>query len=561
MAVTDTPLQRRYVWVAGRQIHYRTAGHGPPVVMLHPSPLSSAAVLPMAQTLAEHFTVVALDTPGYGQSDPLPDPGKTLQDYAHFLALTLDALGLERVCLYGAATGAQLAVAFGLQYPQRAAQVVMDAAGHVDDEECARILEDYFPDIAPASDGSHLPRIWQASRDLAVFFPWSQRCRATRLPIDVPQPGLIQHTVQGYLDAGSDYARAYRAAFLHERAAPVQALAVPTVITRWESSIVLGMTDALLAHELPANVVALPLAAGMPARLAGVSTFLRQHYRGEPASLAEPPAPAAALARGFTGVAGRQLHSYRRPGRGRPLLLVHDCDSSAAVLADVAGSWPAGRPLQIVDLPGHGVSDGLLPVESAAPADYAAALLEYLDMPHDADAEVLGVGGGAAVAVELLHQRPAAFAGVGVVQPLLLTGAERDTFRTHFTPDVQPRWDGSHLVTAWQMLRDQALFWPWFQRKASAIREQEPGPELDPVYLQRRLVALMQCAARYQQAFAGAFEYPLLDRLAALDQPVLRAGLAGHPLSARLEGPMVQLTPARRDWGMLLEPALAAARQ
>jgi pimeloyl-ACP methyl ester carboxylesterase len=561
MAGTDKPLERGYVWVAGRQIHYRTAGHGPPVVMLHPSPLSSAAVLPMARTLAEHFTVVALDTPGYGQSDPLPEAGRDLRDYAHFLALTLDALGLERVCLYGAATGAQLAVAFALQYPQRAAQVVMDAAGHVDEEECDRILEDYFPAIAPASDGSHLPRIWQASRDLAVFFPWSERRRATRLSVDVPQPAVVQQTVQGYLDAGSDYARAYRAAFLHERAAPVQALTVPTVVTRWENSIVLGMTDALLAHELPANVAALPLAGGMPARLAGVSTFLREHYRGAPASLATPPAPTNGLARGFTGTAGRQLHGYRRPGRGRPLLLVHDCDGSAAVLADVAGNWPAGRPLQVVDLPGHGVSDALLPVELAAPADYATCLLEQLDILQGSGVDVLGVGGGAAVAAELVHQRPAAFATLGIVQPLLLTAAERDEFRTHFTPDVQPRWDGSHLVTAWQMLRDQALFWPWFQRTASAIREQEPGPELDPAYLQRRLVALMQCAARYRQAFAGALDYPLLDRLAAVDQPVLRAGLRAHPLSARLQGPMVQLTPARRDWGMLLETALAAARE
>mgnify|MGYP001544958043 CR=1 FL=1 len=109
--MTEVVLKRGYLSVAGRQVHYRSAGHGPPVVMLHPSPLSSAAVLPMANALAEHFTVVALDTPGYGRSDPMPDRGETLRDYAVYLAATLDALGLQRVCLYGAATGAQLAVA------------------------------------------------------------------------------------------------------------------------------------------------------------------------------------------------------------------------------------------------------------------------------------------------------------------------------------------------------------------------------------------------------------------------------------------------------------------
>ena len=66
-------MQRAFLTIGDRQLHYRVAGDGPPVVMLHPSPMSSAALLPMATALAAHFRVYAFDTPGYGLSDPLPD--------------------------------------------------------------------------------------------------------------------------------------------------------------------------------------------------------------------------------------------------------------------------------------------------------------------------------------------------------------------------------------------------------------------------------------------------------------------------------------------------------
>jgi tRNA (guanine-N1)-methyltransferase len=50
----------------------RIVGSGPPVLLLHPSPQSGAFSLPMARRLAPDFTAIALDTPGYGLSDPLP---------------------------------------------------------------------------------------------------------------------------------------------------------------------------------------------------------------------------------------------------------------------------------------------------------------------------------------------------------------------------------------------------------------------------------------------------------------------------------------------------------
>ena len=65
-------IKKYYLTVNKRRVHYRRAGDGPPLVILHASPVSSEVFesvhFPIWQ---KHFTVIAIDTPGQGLSDPL----------------------------------------------------------------------------------------------------------------------------------------------------------------------------------------------------------------------------------------------------------------------------------------------------------------------------------------------------------------------------------------------------------------------------------------------------------------------------------------------------------
>ena len=67
-------ITRHFVRAGGREVHYRRAGSGPPFVLFHVSPQSSAFVLPHLLPLADRYTLIGLDTPGYGESDPLRTP-------------------------------------------------------------------------------------------------------------------------------------------------------------------------------------------------------------------------------------------------------------------------------------------------------------------------------------------------------------------------------------------------------------------------------------------------------------------------------------------------------
>jgi len=266
-AYVDTPLAGGTI-----QTHYRTAGEGRPLVLLHPSPLSSAFMTPVIDTARDLYRVIAPDTPGYGASDPLPEPGEDLAPYCDWLEAALDALGLERVLLYGSATGAQIAIEFACRRPARLEGLVLENAVHFEDDEREHILANYFPSLAPRADGAHLLEAWRMADALFRGFPWFEA------PMDGPAPpvGLVHATALGYLEAGEDYARAYRAAFRNERAERLARVPVRTAVMRWAGSVLKAQADRLDAFDWPAHITMHPSGPTAEARFAALREVFGQ---------------------------------------------------------------------------------------------------------------------------------------------------------------------------------------------------------------------------------------------------------------------------------------------
>lgn len=103
-------------------IHLRLGGSGPPVVLLHGYPQTHAMWHAVAPKLAESFTVVCPDLPGYGDSEKPP----STEDHAAYskrgMAATLlhavRALGFESFRLAGHDRGARVAYRMALDHPQ-----------------------------------------------------------------------------------------------------------------------------------------------------------------------------------------------------------------------------------------------------------------------------------------------------------------------------------------------------------------------------------------------------------------------------------------------------------
>jgi len=106
------------VTVEGSRIHYRDAGDGQPVVLLHGGIIDAASVSwpPVIDRLAPDYRVLAPDLLGYGESDLPPGP-YSIPRHASVVAAVIDELELESVTLVGLSLGGAVAMQVALDRP------------------------------------------------------------------------------------------------------------------------------------------------------------------------------------------------------------------------------------------------------------------------------------------------------------------------------------------------------------------------------------------------------------------------------------------------------------
>ena len=113
--------------VSGARINVRYGGSGPALLLLHGNPLTHVMWHKIAPRLAEHFTVVAADLRGYGDSSK-PDGGEDHIGYS-FRAMAQDqvevmtALGFEAFDVCGHDRGGRVAHRMALDHSRRVRKV------------------------------------------------------------------------------------------------------------------------------------------------------------------------------------------------------------------------------------------------------------------------------------------------------------------------------------------------------------------------------------------------------------------------------------------------------
>jgi pimeloyl-ACP methyl ester carboxylesterase len=123
MALTAHQLE-----LHGHQVSYRRAGDGPALLLLHGITDSSATWEGVAPSLAEHFTLIAPDLLGHGES-ATPRGDYSLGAHASGVRDILTALGIERVTVVGHSLGGGIAMQFAYQFPERTERLVLVSSG------------------------------------------------------------------------------------------------------------------------------------------------------------------------------------------------------------------------------------------------------------------------------------------------------------------------------------------------------------------------------------------------------------------------------------------------
>lgn len=154
--------ERGYFHAPSGQIHYRVAGlGGRPLILLHQSPLSGAQFEAVLPRLADRgFHAVALDMPGFGMSDAVPEP-LTLEAYAGCVPAALGHFGWSRCGLLGHHTGAVVGAIHAVERPETVEALVLNGFPLLSEAERAHFATFYFGPKQIEPDGSHLLRAWQ----------------------------------------------------------------------------------------------------------------------------------------------------------------------------------------------------------------------------------------------------------------------------------------------------------------------------------------------------------------------------------------------------------------
>jgi pimeloyl-ACP methyl ester carboxylesterase len=102
-----------------------TAGTGPPVLMAHGLGATKASFLPTVAALAGSHTCIAMDLPGFGDSDKPLFAAYDAHFFSRWMAAALDGLEIQRADVIGHSMGGRAAVELALRAPERVRRLVL----------------------------------------------------------------------------------------------------------------------------------------------------------------------------------------------------------------------------------------------------------------------------------------------------------------------------------------------------------------------------------------------------------------------------------------------------
>ncbi|MBI2869133.1 MAG: alpha/beta hydrolase [Chloroflexi bacterium] len=234
-------MRRAYADIPEGQVHYKVVGEGKPVLCLHQSPISSDEYTNVLPLLAPHFRAIAMDTMGYGLSDPHPRPSPQVPDYIQAIYHFIRALGIPKLSIVGIHTGATFAIELSLAHPEVVDKLVLCGVPlHPKELRESRLKDPAFHAIPRQPDGSHLMKIWNYYKD--------------RWDMDVP---FQSHEISflAYYLAGSRVEDGHLAVFAHDLTSSIPRIKHPTLLLSGTGDVLHRYLDAV-AKMIPGCKVA-----------------------------------------------------------------------------------------------------------------------------------------------------------------------------------------------------------------------------------------------------------------------------------------------------------------
>jgi len=115
--------------VEGLNINYIDEGKGTAVLLLHGWGANIQTMLPIFNILKDKCRVIALDLPGFGESDIPKEPWDSY-DYADFVKRFIDLINIQDIILFGHSHGGRLSIILSTKYNNLVRKLILiDSAG------------------------------------------------------------------------------------------------------------------------------------------------------------------------------------------------------------------------------------------------------------------------------------------------------------------------------------------------------------------------------------------------------------------------------------------------
>ena len=112
----------------GANVYYEQHGEGEPdILLLHGWGCSTALWKPVAERLARHARVTAMDFPGHGNSGRPPEPWGA-EEYMEATAQVIQALGIQGCVVIGHSHGGRVALLLAAAYPELVGKLALTGA-------------------------------------------------------------------------------------------------------------------------------------------------------------------------------------------------------------------------------------------------------------------------------------------------------------------------------------------------------------------------------------------------------------------------------------------------
>ena len=229
------PVTYKYAQCQRGRIHFAEAGSGEPLLLMHATPRSHRSFRNMLPLLAPHCRAIAIDTPGFGNSDPIPQQ-ITVEDLAAMVIDFMDNQEIERAHVFGLHTGNKIGAAMAAGWPQRISSLII--AGHTHSliadpqsrDAAIHALSDHYPPLyAEAPDGAENIRDWVAAHAETQKLWWQQNLISSS-QVEKKDVDYAEARVIDYLLGRHSIRAMYNAIFNFNFNAALAQLEAPTLV-------------------------------------------------------------------------------------------------------------------------------------------------------------------------------------------------------------------------------------------------------------------------------------------------------------------------------------------